>query len=258
MKIESPQQLQQYREAAKISTEILWRLHEKTREGVTPREIDALADELCLEHGVRPNFKGVGPAHNLYQYATCISVNDVVVHGIPASEPLRAGDLVKVDFGIEHEGLHTDHCFTVGLAPVSSEDQQLLEVGRQAVLDGVRQAVVGNTTGDIGHAIESAVLARGFSVPEIYIGHGIGRSLHEGPEVPAWGDPGAGTKLERGMVLCVEAQVIAGENNVYTADDGWSVKTVDGSKAVMFEYMVVVEKHQPTILTPTTDWPLTV
>jgi methionyl aminopeptidase len=258
MIITSPQQLKQYREIAKLSTDILWQLHQKTRAGVTSLEIDALADALCRKHGVRPNFKGVGSSRNPYQYATCISVNDTVVHGIPQDVPLQEGDLVKVDFGLEKDGLNTDHCFTVGIGRLSAEDQELLETGREAVLNAARAARSGSATGDLGHLMESIAQEHDFTVTEQYVGHGIGHSLHEEPQIPAWGDPGTGTRLEKGMVLCVEAQVIAGSNEVYTAKDGWSVKTRDGSKAVMFEYMVMADKHQPVLLTPTADWPLTV
>lgn len=254
----SSHQLKTYKEIAKLSTEILWQLHEKTRVGVTPLEIDALAEQLCRQHGARPNFKGVGGSVNPYQHSTCISVNDTVVHGIPQAEPLKSGDLVKVDFGLVKDGLNTDHCFTVGIGPISEKDQELLEVGREAVLGAARLAKVGQTTGDLGDFMENTARNHGFNVTEQYVGHGIGSTLHEEPQIPAWGDPGAGVKLKKGMVLCVEAQVIAGSNEVYTARDGWSVKTRDGSKAVMFEYMVIVEQKRPIFLTPTADWPLIV
>lgn len=257
MIITSPQQLKQYKAAAKISTEILWRLHEKTRAGVTSLEIDQLADQLCQKYHVRPNFKGVGAPNNPYKHATCISVNDVVVHGIPQDVPLREGDLVKVDFGIAKDGLNTDHCFTVGIGKLSEESKTLLTVGRQAVLKAVGLAKIGSTVGDLGYAMESTAKEFDFTVTEQYVGHGIGRSLHEEPQIPAWGEPKSGDKLTKGMVLCIEAQVIAGNPDVYTAADGWSVKTSDGSNAVMFEYMIIVDK-QPIFLTPTMDWPLTV
>ena len=257
MIISSPQQLKQYQTVAKISTEVLWQLHQKTRAGVTPLAIDQLADQLCKKYQVTPNFKGVGSPKNPYQYATCISVNDVVVHGIPQDIPLKEGDLVKVDFGIVKDGLNTDHCFTVGIGQLTEINQTLLEVGRKAVLKAAQQAKVGKTVGDLGHIMESTAGKYDFTVTEQYVGHGIGRSLHEEPQIPAWGEPKDGVKLQKGMVLCIEAQVIAGNPDVYTAADGWSVKTSDGSNAVMFEYMVVVDT-KPIFLTPTMDWSLTV
>ncbi len=258
MIIESEKQPKQYREVAKLSTEILWQLHQKVAVGVTPLEIDRLADELCAQHGVTPNFKGVGSQDNPYQHATCISVNDAVVHGIPTDQPLMEGDLVKVDFGMNYQGLNTDHCFTVGVGEVTAEDRKLLTVGRQAVLKAAQSAIAGKTAGDLGHLMESIADQHGYTVAKEYVGHGIGKTLHERPQLPAWGKPGTGEKLMEGMVICIEAQLIDGDNELYTAEDGWTVKTVDGSKAVMFEFMVLVGKDKATFLTPTMDWPLVV
>ncbi|MBT4124378.1 MAG: type I methionyl aminopeptidase [Candidatus Pacebacteria bacterium] len=257
MILKSSHQLQKYQEVAKLSTSILWQLHQKVEAGVTPLEVDALAESLCLQHGVRPNFKGVGSPDNPYKYSTCISVNDTVVHGIPQDVPLKKGDLVKVDFGIEKDDYNTDHCFTVVVGDfISKQDENLLKTGKEAVLKAAHMAKVGKTTGDLGYAMESTVEAQGFTVAKEYVGHGIGRTLHDEPHIPAWGIPGRGQKLKEGMVICVEAQVIAGDNNLYTDKDGWSVKTKDGSRVVMFEYMVVVGKKSANILTPTMDWPL--
>jgi len=258
MIISSTKQLNQYREAAKLSMEILWQLHQKVAEGVTPLEIDELADQLCHQHNVKPNFKGVGHKNNPYRHATCIAVNDTVVHGIPQAISLMAGDLVKVDFGLEYQGLNTDHCFTVGVGKLAANDQKLLITGRQAVLTAAQSAITGKHTGDLGHLMESIAGKQGFSVTEQYVGHGIGRTLHEEPQIPAWGEAGKGSVLQKGMVLCVEAQVLAGDNEVYVTNDGWSVRTADGGNAVMFEFMVIVDKPQPEFLTPTMNWPLLV
>lgn len=257
MILKSLSETKKYQEVAKLSTDILWQLHQKVAEGVTPLEVDTLAENLCLQYGVRPNFKGVGGPSNPYKYSTCISVNETVVHGIPQNIPLKKGDLVKVDFGIEKDNYNTDHCFTVVIGEfLSKEDENLLRTGKEAILKAARMAKVGKTTGDLGHAMENTVADNGFTVAEEYVGHGIGRTLHDEPHIPAWGQPGKGQKLKEGMVICVEAQVIAGENKLYTDKDGWSVKTKDGSKVVMFEYMVVVGKKSAKILTPTMDWPV--
>ena len=257
MILTSQQEIEEYQSIAKTSMDILWQLHQFTNEGVTPLEIDALAEKLAKEADVRPNFKGVGGPRNPYQYATCIAVNDTVVHGIPQDVPLKKGDLVKVDFGIEKDGLNTDHCFTVVIDDyLSKEDELLMKTGRKAVLKAAQAAKAGVRTGDLGDIMESTVIEQGFTVAEEYVGHGIGHTLHDEPQIPAWGDPGTGAKLKEGMVVCVEAQVIAGDNNLYVDRDGWSVKTKDGSKSVMFEYMVLVGKKKAQILTPTMDWPL--
>lgn len=257
MIVRSPEELHAYRKVAQLSTHILWKLHQKAAEGVTPLEIDALAEKLCKDNGARPNFKGVGSPKNPYQHSTCIAVNDVVVHGIPQNEPLKKGDIVKLDFGLEKDGFNTDHCVTVVIGGFASEeDRKLVEVTKAAVLKAAHLARVGKRVGDLGYAMESTAYSAGFTVAEQYVGHGIGATLHEEPQIPAWGDPDSGQKLREGMVICVEAQVIAGSNDLYTDADGWSVKTRDGSRAAMFEYMVLVGRKEAEILTPTMDWAL--
>ncbi|NCN45739.1 MAG: type I methionyl aminopeptidase [Candidatus Pacebacteria bacterium CG10_big_fil_rev_8_21_14_0_10_36_11] len=257
MILRSPAEINQYKEICLLSTGILKQLHQFTKEGVTSLEIDALARKLCAGAGVRPNFIGVGGPRNPFKHATCIAVNDTVVHGVPKDVPLKKGDLVKVDFGLEKDGYNTDHCFTVVIGDyLSVGDKLLMETGKAAVLKAARMAKVGKTTGDLGDAMESTCLEQGFTVAEQYVGHGIGHTLHDEPQIPAWGDPGRGQKLKEGMVICVEAQVIAGDNDLYTDQDGWSVRTKDGSNSVMFEYMVLVGKKNAEILTPTMDWSL--
>lgn len=257
MILKSAEAVRQYREVAQLSTQILWQLHQKTQAGITPLELDALAEKLCTQNGAKPNFKGVGSRHNPYKHSTCISVNDTVLHGIPTNIPLQKGDLVKLDFGLEKYGINTDQCVTVVVGDFTSDaDKKLLETGKAAVLKAVQLVRAGRRVGDLGHAMESVAVAEGMSVTRQYVGHGIGLSLHEEPQIPAWGRRGDGPKLREGMVICVEAQVIAGSDEVFTAPDGWSVKTQDGSKAVMFEYMVLVGKKGGEILTPTVDWPV--
>ncbi|KUK79226.1 MAG: Methionine aminopeptidase [Microgenomates bacterium 39_7] len=258
MTINSTQQLQQYKEVAKISTGILFQLHQAIKAGVTPLEIDRLADELCLKNQVVPCFKGVGVKGNEYRHATCISVNDVVVHGIPDGRPFQSGDVIKVDFGIKKDGLLTDHCFTVGLAPLSQEDERLIKVTKEAIENATKLAVVGKKVGDIGFAIESRVMQDGFSVAKEFIGHGIGHTMHDEPQVPAYGRKNAGDSLHEGSVLCIEAQILAGEDDLTQDNDGWTIRTRDGSKAAMFEYMVMVGKKKPVILTSTFGWPIIV
>lgn len=257
MIIKNKQVRAQYKAAGQLSTEILWRLYEAVAPGVLPIELDAIAAQECQRHGVKPSFLGVKGQHGDYRYSTCIQINEEVVHGIPSStRRIQSGDLVTVDFGIIVDGLYTDHCFTVGVGTLSSQDQRLLEVGRETVVAATKQAVVGQTTGDIGFTMLETAEQAGFTTVKKYIGHGIGRSLHESPEVPTFGEPGEGVKLEKGTVLCVEAQVMAGSDQVVTGRDGWTVTSKDGSNSVMFEYMVVVGKRQPLLLTPTMNWPL--
>lgn len=256
MIITDTQTLAQYRRAAQVSTSILEELRLAIKIGVTPLAIDRLADRLCQQHQVKPNFKGVGSRKNQYQHATCISVNDTVVHGIPDDRPFQLGDIVKVDFGINDGGLNTDHCFTVGVGQLTAADEQLVLVSKKAIQKAARLAVTGNTIGDLSHAMQKTVERAGFNVIKEFVGHGIGRTLHEDPQIPAFGKPHRGQRLTTGMVLCVEAQIVAGSDEIYLADDGWTIKTADGQKAAMFEYMVVVNPDQPIFLTPTLHWPI--
>ncbi len=258
MIISNTQQLERYLEIGKISTEILFQLHQTVEVGVTPLEIDALADKLAAKHQVVPNFKGVGPKNNPYQHPTCIAVNDTVVHGIPNDRPFQDGDIVKVDFGITKNELHTDHCFTVGVGNLTAADERLIKVSRDAIQAAAKKAITGNKVGDLGFTIQSQANQAGFNVAKEFVGHGIGQTMHDSPQIPAYGSPGTGLPLRKGMVLCVEAQILAGEDEVYIADDGWSVKTEDGKKAAMFEYMVIVDERRPKIITPTWDWPIRV
>lgn len=257
MTIKSQSELAKYKKAAQISTQIMAELRDAIKPGVYPIELDKLAGKLCEKYQVKPSFKGVVNKNLIYKHNSCISVNDEILHGIPNKREIKTGDLVKVDFGIIYQGLFTDHCFTVGIEKVSDNDQQLLKVGREAVLNAVKLAKPGNYTGDLGQAMHGTAFRAGFDTLKQYVGHGIGHSLHEQPEIPAYGQSKTGSKLEKNMIICVECQVVPGNDQVYIEDNGWTVKTKDGNKGVMFEYMVRVDK-KPEILTQTQDWPLVV
>ncbi len=256
MIISNQTELNRYQDLTKLSTQILRQLYDAIKVGVTPLEIDRLADQLIKKNHVQAAFKGVGQPRNPYRFATCISVNEVVVHGIPNERPFQQGDIIKVDFGIKAGGLITDHCFSVGLAPMSSSDEKLLKVSLQAVKEASQLAIVGQTTGDLGFAQEMVILKGGCNVAKGFIGHGIGHTMHDDPQLPAYGQRRSGEYLVEGMVLCVESQVLAGEDDLELAADGWTIKTKDGSKAGMFEVMVVVGRKRPIVLTPTLDWPI--
>ncbi len=256
MIIQDKNTLKNYQKAGEISTEILGQLREKIGVGVSALEVEQLADQLCQERGLTPAFKGVGEAHNQYQYITCISINDTVVHGVPNDHKFEKGDVVKVDFGIKYKGLNTDHCFTVGVGSVEPRDLKLIKSAQRGIQAAAKKAVVGNYTGDLGYTMQTEASQQGFTVAKEFVGHGIGRTLHDDPQIPAFGQPRSGKKLKQGMVLCVEAQYLAGGDSVYIENDGWTVKTVDRANSAMFEYMVVVQEEEPVFLTPTLDWPI--
>lgn len=258
MTINSDHQLQRYQEVGKLSADILWQLWQATVAGAVPLDIDDLAQRLCQKHGVTPAFKGVGSKKNPYRWTTCIAVNDAVVHGIPTEIPLEPGDLVKVDFGlISEDGFYTDHCFTKAIGEPSPEDLRLLKVARRSVQEAARKAIVGNQVGDLGFSMQHSVEQAGFSVVKEFVGHGIGHTMHDEPQVPAWGKVRQGLTLKRGQVLCIESQVIAStDDGVYLDEDGWTIRSNSGAKAAMFEYMVVVGERKAVFLTPTLEWPL--
>jgi len=254
MTVTNPHVLVLYRRAGELSTRILEQLRQSVRPGILPIEIDRLAEALCRKNKVKPAFKGVNP-NNPYQYSTCISVNDVVVHGLPSrTEKIKSGDVVKVDFGLVYQGLYTDHCFTVVVDKFTPQTKKLVTVARDAVASAIPLAISGNTTGDLGNRMQTIAQNNGFDVLKQYTGHGIGRTLHDGPAIPAFGQSKSGTVLENNQVLCLEAQVVTGSDQVEVGDDGWSVCTRDGGLSAMFEYMVVVGEKQPILLTPTLDW----
>lgn len=258
MIINSQTQLATYKKATQISKEILSQLRDVIAPGTYPIELDKLAGELCQKNGVVSSFKGVKNGGLTYGFNSCISVNDEILHGIPSHDrKIQSGDLVKIDFGIIYQGFYTDHCFTVGVGKITAEDKRLLEVSKKSVLNAVKLAKPGHSTGDLGHAMHSTAYKAGFDTLKQYVGHGIGLSLHENPEIPAFGKAGTGQKLQKNMIVCVECQVVTGSDQVYIEKNGWTVKTNDGGKGSMFEYMVRVDKR-PEILTTTQDWPLVI
>jgi methionyl aminopeptidase len=257
MIIKNKEQFAEYQKVCDISVDILKKIKDSVKVGIKTKEIDEYADALCKENEVESSFRGarVGNAPK-YEYASCISLNDTVVHGVPGEEKISEGDIVKVDFGIIKDGYYTDHCFTVGVEPISDKKRRFIIESRNALALGVEKAIDGKRIGDIGHAIESHIEKFGYSVVKNFVGHGIGKSLHEYPDVPAYGDPGTGDFLQKGLVLCIEAQIIDGEPDIYISDDNWTVKTRRGVDACMFEYIVMVDKNCPRILTDTLDWNL--
>ena len=238
------------KKASQISTAILKKIGGEIREGITPNELDIKAGLFCKERSVKPAFKRVKG----YDFNTCIAVNDVAVHGIPKDIPLKKGDLVSVDFGIIHRNMYTDHCWTWSLGMPSKENKKLIQAGRKAVENCIPLAISGNHTGDLGHEMERVAKMNGFNILKMFIGHGIGRTLHDAPDIPAFGKIGSGEELKDGMVICIECQVVNDDGGVVIDDDGWSARTVNGGNSVMYEYMVIVRDKKPEVLTKMMDW----
>lgn len=246
----SEQDISNLRKAAEISSSILRMLREEVKEGVTAGEIDELAAELCKKNGVKASFKGVPGVKSSYPASICISVNDEVLHAIPYKNKIfKKGDIVKLDFGVIYNGFYTDHCITVGLEPLNTEEKKLIATAKLCIDTAVKHAIVDKRIGDISYAMQTVAQMAGFNFITTYCGHGIGKSLHEAPEVPSWGYRNSGDRLIEGMVLCVENQLSLGSSDLEMDNDGWTLRTVDGSKTAMFEHMVIVRKKYPEILT---------
>ncbi len=209
------------------------------------KELDALAERLILEAGCVASFKG----YRGYPAATCISVNHVVIHGIPDDYVLKEGDIVDLDFGVIKDGWHADGAWTFPVGKVSESTQRLLHVAKESLFQGIAKAKVGNTLGDIGSTIQKYVEKHGYSVVRDMVGHGIGRSLHEEPSVPNFGHPGKGEVLKAGTTICIEPMVNEGSRRIDTLADGWTIVTTDGKLSAHFEHTVAVTAEGPEILT---------
>ena len=233
------------REAGKLVGETLLLIEEKVRPGITTAELDRIAEEFITKHGAKPSFKG------LYGFpaSLCISVNEQVVHGIPGGYVLKDGDIISVDCGVHMNGFHGDAARTFGVGNITDEAKQLINVTKESFFKGIEYAKVGNRLTDISHGIQSYVEASGFSVVRDFVGHGIGRVVHEDPEVPNFGIPGRGPKLVKGMALAIEPMVNVGSYKVKTLKDDWTVVTSDGSLSAHYENTIVILPDGPEILT---------
>lgn len=233
------------RKAGRLCGETLVFLQGKIRPGITTAELDKIAEEFITKHGAKPSFKG------LYGFpgSLCISVNDVVVHGIPGKYHLKEGDIVSLDCGVFLNGFHGDAARTFPVGKVSEEAQKLITVTEASFFKGIEKAVIGNRITDISNEVQKHVEAAGYSVVRDYVGHGIGREVHEDPEVPNFGRPGRGPKLATGMMLAIEPMVNMGSYHVKTLSDGWTVVTEDGSLSAHYENTVAILPDGPEILT---------
>ena len=233
-------------EAGRITGEALLVAREHVREGISTLELDTIIREAIEKRGAKPSFLGYGG----FPGSACISINDEVIHGIPSKKRiLKEGDIVKVDVGAYYKGYHGDSARTIAVGRVSDEALRLIETTRQSFFDGVAAVKIGNRMGDVGNAIQTCAEKQGFSVVRRYIGHGIGRELHEQPDVPNFGTAGRGTRLCAGLALAIEPMVNVGSEEVYEMPDGWTVKTRDGSLSAHYENTVVLTSEGVVITT---------
>lgn len=234
------------KEACVISAQALKLIGEAVEPGVTTAELDKLAESFIRSRGATPNFKGCAG----YPATACISVNDQVIHGIPShSRVLKSGDIVSVDLGAAFEGYNGDNAATFACGDISPEAKRLIDTTRESLYEGIAAARAGGRVGDIGAAVQKYVEARGYSVVRDYVGHGVGTSLHEAPEIPNFGESGRGVRLIPGMTIAIEPMVNAGGHKVKVLPDGWTVLTADGSLSAHFEHTVAIMADGPQIMT---------
>lgn len=233
------------RQAGRVSARALKLAGEAVEPGVSTAEIDRIARKYIESQGAKPSFLG----YEGYPATACISVNDQVIHGIPGHLILKQGDIVSIDVGAFLEGFHGDNAWTFACGDVSREAQDLMDATREGLFAGIAQALAGHRIGDIGSAVQEYVEARGYSVVRQFVGHGVGASMHEAPEVPNFGTPGRGVRLLPGMTIAIEPMVNAGTKDVIVQKDGWTTVTADGKLSAHFEHTVAITSNGPVILT---------
>lgn len=215
------------------------------KEGVSTAALDKLAEEFIKDHGAQPSFKN----YNGFPYSLCISVNSTVVHGMPGSYTLKDGDIISVDGGVYYKGFHSDSAYTHAVGNVAPDVLELLRVTKESLYKGIEKAVAGNRLGDISYAVQQHTERYGYGVVRELVGHGVGRNLHEAPEVPNYGKRGQGAKLQSGLVIAVEPMINLGTRHIVQEEDGWTIRTKDNKPSAHFEHTVVVRKNEAEILT---------
>jgi len=246
--LKSPEEIQKMGETNAIVAEVLACLSEKVKPGVTTSELNEYAEVTAHKRGAKPAFKGYGG----FPFALCASLNSEVVHGFPSDRPLEEGDIISLDYGVYYKGYYGDSAITVAVGRISASAARLMKVTEEALYKGIEKAREGNRLGDISFAVQSCVEKAGFSVVRDYVGHGIGKDLHEDPPIPNFGVRGRGVKLRAGMVMAIEPMVNEGSYVVGVKPDGWTVVTDDGSLSAHFEHTIAVTEDGPVILSSRT------
>lgn len=242
--LKTEEEIELLRESNLLVGRTLAAVAERIAPGVNTIELDKMAEEFIRSHGAVPSFLGYSGFPN----SLCISINDVVVHGIPSDYVLKEGDIVSVDCGVYKNGFHGDSAYTFAVGEISDEKRRLMITTKESLYKGIEAAVAGNRVGDIGHAVQTYCEDRGYSVVRDLVGHGVGRNLHEEPQVPNYGKKGRGKKLQDGLSIAIEPMINAGKKSVYLSDDEWTIHTQDGKASAHFEHSIVVRKGKADIL----------
>ena len=241
----SPEELEIMRRGGRILTDTLSALEEALRPGITTGELDRIAEELITGAGAEPSFKG----YRGFPASICASPNNVIVHGIPGPRVLKAGDIISLDVGVLWQGLHVDSAWTFGVGDIDDQARELLKVTEASLDAAVEECRPDRRLGDVGHAVEQVAMAAGFSIVREYVGHGVGRALHEDPQIPNYGPPGRRQALAPGMTLAIEPMVNLGGERTKVLADGWTVETLDGSLSAHFEHTVAITDDGHEVLT---------
>ena len=249
--VKSERELDLMREAGRIIAEAKAAVKEALAPGVTSLEMDALAEEIIKKRGAIPSFKGYQPAPHMppFPATICFSFNEEIVHGIPNDRKMQIGDIVSIDFGAIVEGYHGDSAFTAGVGTITDSAQKLIDVTAASLVEGIKKAEIGNRLTDISNAIQVYAESEGFAVVREYVGHGIGRALHEEPQIPNYGTPGRGPVLREGMVFAIEPMLNVGTWKTKVMPDGWTIVTEDGELSAHSEHTVAITTDGPEVLT---------
>jgi methionyl aminopeptidase len=242
--LKSDRELEALHRANRLVLQVLDAVQRTADQGMSTSELDRLGEEMIVSAGARPAFKG----YRGFPASLCISLNDVIVHGIPDKTRLQNGDIVSVDCGVVLDGYYGDSAITFGVGKISSEAQELIDVTRRCLLDAIDRVKPGNRLGDVSAAVQQRAESAGFGVVRDFVGHGVGRALHEEPQVPNYGKPGHGRMLKKGLVIAIEPMVTRGSWRVRVDDDGWTARTEDGKLAAHFEYSVAVTEDGHRVL----------
>ena len=247
--LKTDDEIELLREANLLVGKTLAELAKNIKPGVTTRQLDVLAETFIRDHGAEPTFKGFpnpfGPA---FPASICTSVNNVVIHGIPNDNPLLEGDIISIDCGTRLNGFCGDSCYTFAVGEISDKAKSLLQVTKESLYKGIEKAVVGNRIGDISNAVQTCCESNGYGVVREFVGHGVGREMHEDPQVPNYGKRGNGMQLKNGLCIAIEPMITSGSKEIYLQSDRWGIVTRDGSLAAHFEHTICVRKGKADIL----------
>ncbi|MBK6522110.1 MAG: type I methionyl aminopeptidase [Sphingobacteriaceae bacterium] len=246
--LKTSEEIELMRESALMVSRTLGLIAAEIKPGVIPSKLDKLAEEYIRDNGGIPAFKGYKGANGPFPSTLCVSINETVVHGIPGDKPVKEGDIISVDCGVKKNGFFGDHAFTFEVGEVTPEVKRLLQVTKECLYKGIEQMIEGNRIGDISYAIQQHAEKNGYGVVRELVGHGLGKNLHEEPEVPNYGSRGNGPKIKEGLVLAIEPMINMGKKNIKQLNDGWSIVTADNLPSAHFEHDVAVINGKPEIL----------